>query len=116
MALSRVRNLTGLVIQDFDAKALYCKPNINDAIQSMPQYLSENNIRHKIDTDVNIFLMNVQNLTKHVLDLASCTQHLQLNCIAVTETWLPAAATEAVNIEGFTFHSRPHRITVNIRH
>ena len=55
VALSRVRSLSGLVIQDFDAKALYCKANINDAIQSMPQYLIENNISQKLDTDINLF-------------------------------------------------------------
>ncbi|XP_053179094.1 uncharacterized protein LOC128362380 [Scomber japonicus] len=117
VALSRVRSLSGLVIQDFDDKAIYCKDNIKDAMQSMPQYLLGNNIRHKLDRNTfNVFLMNVQNLTKHVSDLASCTQHLQLNCIAVTETWLPAASTEAVNIEGFTFHSSPRSLSYNSDH
>ncbi|XP_061601162.1 uncharacterized protein LOC133463585 [Cololabis saira] len=118
VALSRVRSLSGLVIQDFDAKVIYCKDNIKVAVESMPQYLSENYIRHKLDSNTfNVFLMNVQNLTRHVTDLASCTQHLQLNCIAVTETWLPAETRlEAVNLEGFTFHSSPRSLSYNSNH
>ena len=27
--------------------------------------------------------MNVQNLSRNITDLVSCTKHLQLNCIAV---------------------------------
>ena len=42
----------------------------------------------------------------------SCTQHLQLNCIAVTETWLPAAPpNQMLSIDGFTFHSSPRSLS-----
>ncbi|XP_042269742.1 uncharacterized protein LOC121898666 isoform X1 [Thunnus maccoyii] len=115
VALSRVRSLSGLVIQDFEDKAIYCKDGIQDTIQSMPQFLNQNITRHKFSTSsFTVFLMNVQNLTHHVSDLALCTQQLQLNCIAVTETWLPAASSfEAVKIDGFTFHGCPRSLSYN---
>ena len=38
----------------------------------------------------------------------SCTQHLQPNCIAVTETWLTAQSSlDHVQIDGYVFHNRP---------
>ena len=38
----------------------------------------------------------------------SCTKHLQLNCIAVTETWLPEAfSSESVKIQGYSFQNQP---------
>ncbi|XP_058494640.1 uncharacterized protein LOC131465769 [Solea solea] len=110
VALSRVRNLSGLIIQDFKEKAIYCKDDIKDAIQNMPKFPIENVFtEHRLSTQTfTVFLMNVQNLTLHLADLATCTQHLQLNCIAVTETWLPASPpAQTLNIDGYTFHSCP---------
>ena len=112
-ALSRVRTLSGLVIEDFADKAIFCNDKIKDAIQSMPQFLTENVVRPNLETNsFSVFFMNVQGLTGHVADLASCTQHLQLNCIAVTETWLTAdSSLESVQIDGFSFHSHPRSLS-----
>ncbi|OON95214.1 MAG: hypothetical protein ATN36_08970 [Epulopiscium sp. Nele67-Bin005] len=75
----------------------------------MPKFVTENVARPDMETNTfSVFLMNVQGLSGHVADLASCTRHLQLNCIAVTETWLLAGSSlESVQIDGFSFHSRP---------
>ena len=107
VALSRVTNLSGLIIQDFQANAIYCKRNVTQAIQCMPQFLREERIHPKLHTDnFTVFLTNVQSLTRHVEDLTLCTQHLQPNCIAVTETWLPAVSSfDDINISGYTFAS-----------
>ncbi|XP_031732276.1 uncharacterized protein LOC116399330 isoform X1 [Anarrhichthys ocellatus] len=104
VALSRFRSLSGLVIQDFEDKTIYCKDNINDAIQSMDPFLMKNPMSHILNTHTfTVFLMTVQNLTLHCV----CT-HLRLNCIAVTETWLPADSSyHSVNINGYTFDSSP---------
>ncbi|XP_073323364.1 uncharacterized protein [Pagrus major] len=113
VALSRVRNLSGLVIRDFKEKVIYCKDTIKDAIENMPPFMVTNITRHKFSTQTfTVFLMNVQNLTQHVFDLALCTQHLQLNCIAVTETWLPAVSSfETVKMDGYVFHNQPRNLS-----
>uniref|UniRef100_A0A671UFX1 ATP-dependent DNA helicase n=1 Tax=Sparus aurata TaxID=8175 RepID=A0A671UFX1_SPAAU len=109
VALSRVRSLSGLIISDFKEKAIYCKDAITNAIENMPPFIVENIAKPKFNTQTfTVFLMNVRNLTKHVSDLALCTQHLQLNCIAVTETWLPAGSSCAtVQMDGYVFHNQP---------
>ncbi|XP_029933202.1 uncharacterized protein LOC115377530, partial [Myripristis murdjan] len=108
VALSRVRALSGLIIEDFTEKAIYCKDAIKEALDSMPPFLIEQPKPSLNTHSFSVYLMNVQNLSRHVLDLVSCTQHLQLTCIAVTETWLTAQSSlDSVQIEGYTFHSRP---------
>ncbi|XP_077364609.1 uncharacterized protein LOC144009028 isoform X1 [Festucalex cinctus] len=118
VALSRVTSLAGLVIQDLEDKALYCKDHIKDAIQSMPKFLIENETKSKFNTHTfSLFMMNVQNLPCHVFDLGLCTQHLQLNCIAVIETWLPPVfSMEAVKLDGYNFHSAPRALAYNGNH
>ncbi|XP_029910642.1 uncharacterized protein LOC115361416 [Myripristis murdjan] len=108
VALSRVRALSGLIIEDFTEKAIYCKDAIKEALDSMPPFLIEQPEPSLNAHSFSVYLMNVQNLSRHMLDLVSCTQHLQLTCIAVTETWLTAQSSlDSVQIEGYTFHSRP---------
>nr|XP_057920504.1 uncharacterized protein LOC131117065 [Doryrhamphus excisus] len=110
VALSRVTALDGLIIEKFNAEKIYCNDAIKNAVGRMPAFLTES---EPTQTNVQpphftIYLMNVQNLTKHASDLAACTQHLQPNCIAVTETWLPTACTpSSVTIPGYHFHSQP---------
>ncbi|XP_059198565.1 uncharacterized protein LOC131978809 [Centropristis striata] len=114
VALSRVRNLSGLVIRDFKESTIYCKDTVKDAIENMPPFMIENISRNKFTNTqtFTVFLMNVQNLTQHVSDLALCTQHLQLNCIAVTETWLPAVSSfETVNMDGYAYHNQPRNLS-----
>lgn len=42
VALSGVRSLSGLLLQDCEEKAIYWKDNIKDAIKNMPPFLVEN--------------------------------------------------------------------------
>lgn len=45
-----------------------------------------------------------------------CAQHLQLNCIAVTETWLAAVDSfDIVNFEGYSSHSQPRSLSYSSR-
>ncbi len=113
VALSRVRSLSGLIIQNFEEKAIYCKDSIKDAIQSMPRFFVRNIADYKVNPqEFSVFLMNVQNLRHHLADLVLHTDHLQPSCIAVTETWLPAdISLETINIDGYSFHSQPRRLS-----
>ncbi|XP_058472555.1 uncharacterized protein LOC131445864 [Solea solea] len=106
VALSRVRSLSGLIIEQFDEKKIYCRGDIKDAIQTMSPFLVDSLLGQQLRASrFGVFLMNVQGLTRHVPDLVLCTQQLQLNCIAVTETWLAADfSMESINIEGYRFY------------
>nr|XP_061819798.1 uncharacterized protein LOC133608527 isoform X1 [Nerophis lumbriciformis] len=111
VALSRVRDISGLVITDFEEKAIYCKHTVKGALDSMPPFLLEHPQPSLETPCFSVYLLNVQNLRSHVAHLVSCTQHLQPTCIAVTETWLSAqSSTDCVQIEGYTFHSRPRAL------
>ncbi|XP_029949267.1 uncharacterized protein LOC115389839 [Salarias fasciatus] len=111
VALSRVRDLSGLIIMNFKEKSIYCKDTIKEALDRMPPFLIEQP-QPSLDTPtLSVFLMNVQNLSRHLVDLVSCTQHLQPTCIAVTETWLTAQSSlDGVQIDGYSFHSRPRAL------
>ncbi|XP_055088458.1 uncharacterized protein LOC117393626, partial [Periophthalmus magnuspinnatus] len=113
VALSRVRSLEGLVIQDFDEDAIYCNDGIRSALQNMPPFIVERMPWHLQEAHVlTFFYMNVHGLERHVSDLALCTQHWQPNCIAVVETWLTVNSSfQTSHIEGFNFHSRPRSLS-----
>lgn len=108
VALSRVRTLSGLIIQDFEEKRIYCKEEISDALKKMTPFL-EPVITDAVRENVfSVFLMNVQSLRRHTADLAVCTQQLQPDCIAVTETWLSAeSGLDGIEIVNYMFHSQP---------
>nr|XP_061838349.1 uncharacterized protein LOC133620798 isoform X2 [Nerophis lumbriciformis] len=111
VALSRVRDISGLVITEFEEKAIYCKHTVKGALDSMPPFLIEQPQPSLETPSFSVYLLNVQNLRCHVAHLVSCTQHLQPTCIAVTETWLSAqSSTDCVQIQGYTFHSRPRAL------
>uniref|UniRef100_A0A672GIF6 ATP-dependent DNA helicase n=2 Tax=Salarias fasciatus TaxID=181472 RepID=A0A672GIF6_SALFA len=117
VALSRVRDLSGLIIMNFKEKSIYCKDTIKEALDRMPPFLIEQP-RPSLDTPtLSVYLMNVQNLSRHLMDLVSCTQHLQPTCIAVTETWLTAhSSLDGVQIDGYSFHSRPRALCYSSSH
>ena len=94
-------------------KSVYCKDDIKDAIDSMCMFLKEDIPRYTSSPQtLNVFYMNVQSLARHVADVARCTQHLQPNCIAVTETWHSAdSSLDMVQIDGYSFHSCPRSVS-----
>ncbi|XP_050957725.1 LOW QUALITY PROTEIN: uncharacterized protein LOC127158760, partial [Labeo rohita] len=112
VALSRVRTLSGLIIQDFEEKVIYCKDSIKDAVENMPTFFLKNIPNYKVNEQAfSVFLMNVQSLRQHLADLILCIQHLRPNCIAITETWLPDNISfETVKIDGYSFHSHPRSL------
>ncbi|XP_074521382.1 uncharacterized protein LOC141787083 [Halichoeres trimaculatus] len=117
VALSRVKTLSGLIVQHFNEKKIYCKDDIKNAIHSMPRFLVEDRTMHTNTHTFSVFLMNVQNLSLHLSDLLSCTQHLQPNCIAVTETWLSTdSVLENITFDGYSFHNCPRHVSYTSNH
>ncbi|XP_049339759.1 uncharacterized protein LOC125804686 [Astyanax mexicanus] len=114
VALSRVETLSGLIIQDFANKAIYCRSNIQECINNMAQFSLYNVSPIKTQNSFSVFLMNVQGLSCHLLDLTASVQPFNYNCIAVTETWLPANVSgDSTHIEGYQFHSAPRCLAYN---
>nr|XP_054591529.1 uncharacterized protein LOC129155826 [Nothobranchius furzeri] len=117
VALSRVTSLSGLTIQDFDEKRIYCKDDITVAVSNMTPFLTPNSQFDRFNSSAfTVFLMNVQSLNRHVKDLAFCTQHLQPNCIAVTETWVSTDRSDAVQIDGYSFYNCPRGLAYSSTH
>ncbi|KAK7878888.1 hypothetical protein WMY93_034234, partial [Mugilogobius chulae] len=113
VALSRVTTLDGLIIQEFQEKVIYCNDDVKNALEVMPCFMENNVSKDQQTADVlTLFLLNVQGLHNHVFDLVSCTQSLQPDCIAVTETWLTSESSlHTVDIKGYNFHSQPRSLS-----
>lgn len=106
-ALSYVRTLSGLIIRDFKEKVIYHwrRMHLRTAELPCPHFRLRNQWLWSTDPFC-LFLINVQNLSRHLLDLVPCTQHLQPTCIAVTETWLAAhSSSNSLQIPGYSIHS-----------
>ncbi|XP_038139885.1 uncharacterized protein LOC119782800 [Cyprinodon tularosa] len=116
VALSRVKTISGLIIQDFKEKKIYCKDDVQLAVENMTPVLSGSTQFETFKKSCcTVFLMNVQSLNRHVEDLAFCTKHLKPTCIAVTETWLSVSTTDTVIIDGYTFNSCPRGVAYSGR-
>ena len=118
VALSRVRTLSGLVLQDFKENRIYCREDVKEAMNNMAPFVTRNLLQHTLHPhSFTVFYMNVQSLTRHVADLTACAQHFQPNCIAVTETWLSATSTlESVKIDVFSFYNSPRSSSYSSSH
>ncbi|XP_063048589.1 uncharacterized protein LOC134442280 [Engraulis encrasicolus] len=112
VALSRVKSLPGLIIQQFSEKAIYCKEDIQQAINEMPKFLCNATHFGKCSDTFTIWLMNIQGLRNHLEDLKCCVERSLPNCVAVTETWLPeTVSVQQVQIHGYEFHSSPRGLS-----
>ena len=91
VAISRVTNLSGLYLQDYDAKKIYCNDAVTHHLSKMlqsdlsvaNQVLNMNQRQHFI-----IIHHNVQSLAKHADDIKCDFEMRKAHVIAVSETWL----------------------------
>ncbi|XP_052393335.1 uncharacterized protein LOC127941915 isoform X1 [Carassius gibelio] len=105
VALSRVRTLDGLIINNFKDSVIYCNEKIDSAMKNMPRLALENYSFVKTPGVFTIALHNVQSLRAHVQDLQVHRQIMNADCICLTETWLKVE--DQVQIPGFVFKSNP---------
>ncbi|XP_073688497.1 uncharacterized protein [Garra rufa] len=105
VALSRVRSLSGLTIQDFNEKSIYCNEKVFEAVHEMPCFMINDELYLTAQQNtLSVFLLNVQSLRCHKKDLNVCVQQFKPTCIALTETWLPESyLSENVHLENYTF-------------
>ena len=109
VALSRVTTIQGLIIEDFDPKAIYSNDKIEKALQEMRAFI-------KPSTQVSvpsckILLHNVQGLSSHVQCIRQDTRYTEADIICVTETWLaPNNCNDDTHVNGFVFHNKPRHL------
>ena len=107
VALSRVKSLSGLIIEDFKESAIFSNEKIEEAINTMPAFILEDTIFTK-PSKFTIVLHNVQSLNAHFLDLKAHKRLIGADCICLTETWLSSDnADNAPQLAGFLFKNNP---------
>lgn len=108
VALSRVRTLDGLIIQNFKESAIYCNDQIDSVIKNMAKFPLESYTFTKTPGIFQIALHNVQSLQAHIADVRAHKQLMNAHCICLTETWLKFEDGEDnVQIPGFVFKHNP---------
>ena len=111
VALSRVTSKKGLFIETKDAvslhKKIYADPEVQKALQEMPT-LTLQEFSHTSSGCIKMFLLNIQSLNRHMLDLRSDMRFRHADVICLTETWIRSGQTvDDFKLEGFRFHHAP---------
>lgn len=107
VALSKVTSKEGLYIDSNEPKLIqkkiYADPEVNTAVQRMPQLALPN--FETPSTGINIYLHNIQSLSKHFNDLSKDVRCKNADIICLTETWLRSGqSVNTFEIDGFRFH------------
>ncbi|CAG2235584.1 unnamed protein product [Mytilus edulis] len=107
VALSRVKSLEGLVIQDLNADKIYCTEQISTALQRMPKYLVQRQDELNLkQNQLRILLHNIQGLIPHIEDLQANCDIQNVNFICLTETWMEKKSA-LPNLEHFHLIHKP---------
>ncbi|XP_030832915.1 uncharacterized protein LOC584759 isoform X5 [Strongylocentrotus purpuratus] len=88
VGLSRVTSLSGLTIEDFHPKVIYCDPKIKKHLNDMTNFLETSIAEETYDDGLCIMLHNIQGLKQHYVDLQCNPTFLNSDIICLTETWL----------------------------
>ncbi|TKS65922.1 ATP-dependent DNA helicase PIF1 [Collichthys lucidus] len=107
VALSRLKSLGGLQIEDFKQSAIYCDNKITLAMESMPAFKLVKTLSCDVNPVCTIALHNVQSLKAHILDIEAHKALMKADCICLTETWLDVNPKEEPQLAGHVFHHNP---------
>ncbi|XP_027133865.1 ATP-dependent DNA helicase PIF1-like [Larimichthys crocea] len=107
VALSRLKSLGGLQIEDFKQSAIYCDNKITLAMESMPAFKFVKTLSCDVNPVCTIALHNVQSLKAHILDIEAHKALMKADCICLTETWLDVNTKEEPQLAGHVFHHNP---------
>ncbi|RXN04082.1 ATP-dependent DNA helicase PIF1 [Labeo rohita] len=114
VALSRTTSLSGLHINDFDEKKIFCDPEISASLENMPKadFHSIQPILHIVqDSNLNSALKiihhNTEGLECHMEDLKCHHELLLADVLCLTETHLSGSAVPAhLHLDGYTMYKR----------
>ncbi|XP_041482326.1 uncharacterized protein LOC121429412 [Lytechinus variegatus] len=113
VGLSRVSKLSGLVIESFDPKRIYCNPEIKERMKEMKEFIDKNDTEIIQHNNYTMILHNIQGLRQHFVDLNSQYQFLNSEIICLTETWINDDDTFDVFMDDFKLYHQPRRLSYN---
>ncbi len=105
VALSRVTNLNGLYLTDYDSHRIFCNKDIATEMDKMPICdLTASNPLMNIDHNKYFIIAhhNVQSLSAHIEDLRANSEICKAHIICVSETWLQqSTALSDLQLDGY---------------
>ncbi|XP_006822000.1 uncharacterized protein LOC102807333, partial [Saccoglossus kowalevskii] len=114
VALSRVTNLSGLIVQGFQTSAIYCNEKVQAALENMPKFITELSEQSSANYMCTLIMHNVQGLQSHIQDIQNDNAFLMSDVICLTETWLTDREPEFdIELKGFSFNHKPRRLSYN---
>ncbi|XP_030832522.1 uncharacterized protein LOC115920595 [Strongylocentrotus purpuratus] len=111
VGLSRVTSLSGLVIEHFDPKRIYCNPEIKERIEIMKPFIENETSEDIHDYNFSLVMQNVQGLKQHFTDFKSQCQFVNVDCICLTETWINDDDLCDVVLDNFRFYHQPRHLS-----
>ena len=111
VGLSRVTSLSGLVIEHFNPKRIYCNPEIKESIEIMKPFIENETSEDIHDYNFSLVMQNVQGLKQHFTDFKSQCQFVNVDCICLTETWINDDDLCDVVLDNFRFYHQPRHLS-----
>lgn len=103
-ALSRLRSLEGLILQDFNEAKIVCDPKVQPALDSMPKM----HVKFLQQQHHDLILHNIEGLSIHYDDLRNDKRLLNCKVICLTETWI-TDSNQLPDLDGFMAHNVSRR-------
>ena len=114
VAMSRATSLQGLYLKNFDPKLIYRADKVHTALQQMKPFKNstqdadvEDNERQNTTPSLTIVHHNVHGLRSKLGDIKANKDLVDIDILAVTETWLSEDVTDQqISLEGFNVYRR----------
>ena len=103
VALSRVTKLSGLYIKNYDPKYIWRSEDIHEGVQKMNEFSAPDSFLAGKNVEITLTVLshNVQGLRSKIEDIKANKALMNVDVIAITETWLNAKVPEsAIQLAG----------------
>ena len=103
VALSRVTKLSGLYIKNYDPKYIWRSEDIHEGVQKMNEFSAPDSFLagKNVEVTLTVISHNVQGLRSKIEDIKANKALMNVDVIAITETWLNAKVPEsAIQLAG----------------